>query len=38
LVLIALHSLDDELLARVNVKAYLKTVGPTEEALEQNRD
>jgi putative Mg2+ transporter-C (MgtC) family protein len=34
LVLIALHSVDDELLARVNVKAYLKTVGPTE-ALEQ---
>src|SRR5580704_9735644 len=33
--LIALHSLDDELLARVNVKAYLKTVGPKEEALEQ---
>lgn len=35
LVLIALHSLDDELLARVNVKAYLKTIGPNEEALEQ---
>jgi putative Mg2+ transporter-C (MgtC) family protein len=35
LVLIALHSVDDELLARVNVKAYLKTVGPKEEALEQ---
>jgi putative Mg2+ transporter-C (MgtC) family protein len=35
LTLIALHSLDDELLARVNVKAYLKTVGPKEEALEQ---
>jgi putative Mg2+ transporter-C (MgtC) family protein len=34
LVLIALHSVD-ELLARVNVKAYLKTVGPKEEALEQ---
>jgi putative Mg2+ transporter-C (MgtC) family protein len=33
--LIALHSLDDELLARVNVKAYLKSVGPKEEALEQ---
>jgi putative Mg2+ transporter-C (MgtC) family protein len=35
LALIALHSLDDELLARVNVKAYLKTIGPKEEALEQ---
>src|SRR5580692_8309867 len=35
LVLIALHSLDDELLARVNVKAYLKTIGLKEEALEQ---
>ena len=35
LTLIALHSLDDELLARVNVKAYLKSVGPKEEALEQ---
>jgi hypothetical protein len=35
LVLIALHSLDDELLARVNVKAYLKSIGPREEALEQ---
>jgi putative Mg2+ transporter-C (MgtC) family protein len=35
LTLIALHSLDDELLARVNVKAYLKTIGPKEEALEQ---
>ena len=35
LVLIALHSVDDELLARVNVKAYLKTIGPKEEALEQ---
>jgi putative Mg2+ transporter-C (MgtC) family protein len=35
LALIALHSLDDELLARVNVKAYLKAVGPKEEALEQ---
>jgi putative Mg2+ transporter-C (MgtC) family protein len=35
LVLIALHSLDDEVLARVNVKAYLKSIGPREEALEQ---
>jgi len=35
LVLIALHSVDDELLARVYVKAYLKTIGPKEEALEQ---
>jgi len=35
LALIALHSLDDELFARVNVKAYLKTIGPREEALEQ---
>lgn len=35
LTLMALHSLDDELLARVNVKAYLKSVGPKEEALEQ---
>jgi putative Mg2+ transporter-C (MgtC) family protein len=35
LVLVALHSLDDELLGRVNVRAYLKTVGPKEEALEQ---
>ena len=35
LALIALHSLDDEFLARVNVKAYLKPIGPREEALEQ---
>jgi putative Mg2+ transporter-C (MgtC) family protein len=35
LTLIALHSVDDELLARVNVKAYLKAIGPKEEALEQ---
>ncbi len=35
LALIALHSLDDEVLARVNVKSYLKSVGPREEALEQ---
>jgi hypothetical protein len=35
LTLVALHSLDDELLARVNVKAYLKAIGPKEEALEQ---
>jgi putative Mg2+ transporter-C (MgtC) family protein len=34
LVLIALHSFDDELLARVNVKAYLKSIGPKEAALE----
>ena len=35
LALVALHSLDDELLARVNVKAYLKSIGPKEGALEQ---
>jgi putative Mg2+ transporter-C (MgtC) family protein len=35
LALVALHSLDDEVLARVNVKAYLKAIGPKEEALEQ---
>ncbi|MEP6714554.1 MAG: hypothetical protein ABJC09_03210 [Terriglobia bacterium] len=35
LTLVALHSLDDELLARVHVKAYLKTIGPGEEVLEQ---
>jgi putative Mg2+ transporter-C (MgtC) family protein len=35
LTLVALHSLDDELLARVNVKAYLKAIGPKEDALEQ---
>jgi putative Mg2+ transporter-C (MgtC) family protein len=35
LTLIALHSFDDELLARVNVKAYVKSIGPKEEALEQ---
>lgn len=34
LALIALHSFDDELLARVNVKAYLKSLGSKEEALE----
>ncbi|MCU1257618.1 MAG: putative Mg(2+) transport ATPase [Bryobacterales bacterium] len=33
--LIALQSVDDELLARVNVKAYLKTLGPKEQGLEQ---
>jgi putative Mg2+ transporter-C (MgtC) family protein len=33
--LVALHSLDNEVLARVHVKAYLKSVGPKEEALEQ---
>jgi len=35
LALVALHSLDDELLARVNVNAYLKAFGAKEEALEQ---
>jgi putative Mg2+ transporter-C (MgtC) family protein len=35
LTLIALHSHDEELLARVNVRAYLKAIGPKEEALEQ---
>lgn len=35
LALVALHSVDDELLARVHVKAYLKAIGPKEEALEQ---
>jgi putative Mg2+ transporter-C (MgtC) family protein len=35
LALIALYSLDDEVLARVNVKAYLKAIGPKEEALEE---
>jgi len=30
-----MHSVDDELLARVNVKAYLKAIGRKEEALEQ---
>jgi putative Mg2+ transporter-C (MgtC) family protein len=35
LALLALHSLDEEVLARVNVKAYLKAIGPKEEALEQ---
>jgi putative Mg2+ transporter-C (MgtC) family protein len=35
LTLIALHSLDDELPARVHVKAYLKSIGPKEEPLEQ---
>lgn len=33
--LIALHSLDDEVLAKVRVKAYLKSVGRQEQALEQ---
>jgi hypothetical protein len=32
-VLIDLHSLDDEMLARVSVRAYLKSVGPDEDAL-----
>lgn len=35
LALVALHSVDDELLARVHVKAYLKAIGPKEPALEQ---
>ena len=35
LILIALLSRDEELLARVNVKAYLKSLGPKEESLEQ---
>ena len=35
LALVALQSVDDELLARVNVKAYLKSLGPQEQALEQ---
>jgi hypothetical protein len=34
-ILIALLSRDQELLARVNVKAYLKSLGPKEESLEQ---
>ena len=34
LVLLALHSFDDELMARVNVRAYLKSVGPKEQPLE----
>lgn len=33
--LVALHSHDDEPLSRVNVKAYLKTIGAKEHALEQ---
>jgi hypothetical protein len=35
LTLIALHSLDDEALAKVSVKAYLKSIGPQEQSLEQ---
>ena len=35
LTMIALHSLDEEVLARVNVKAYLKSIGRQEESLEQ---
>jgi putative Mg2+ transporter-C (MgtC) family protein len=35
LTLVALHSNDDELLARVNVRAYLKSLGPKEDAIEQ---
>jgi putative Mg2+ transporter-C (MgtC) family protein len=35
LTLIALHSVDDEALARVNVKAYLKSTGVREQAVEQ---
>ena len=34
-VLIALHRLDDEMLARVNVKAIWKSIVPNEEVLEQ---
>jgi hypothetical protein len=33
--LVALHSNDDELLARVSVRAYLKSIGPKEDAVEQ---
>ena len=33
--LVALHSFDDEQQVRVHVKAYLKAIGPKEEALEQ---
>jgi putative Mg2+ transporter-C (MgtC) family protein len=35
LVLISLHSVDDEVLSKVNVRAWLKSIGPKEEALEQ---
>jgi len=35
LALIALHSTDDDVLSRVHVKAYLKSVGPREVDLEQ---
>jgi putative Mg2+ transporter-C (MgtC) family protein len=35
LTLVALHSHDDALLARVNVRAYLKSLGPKEDAVEQ---
>ena len=35
LVLISLHSVDDEVLSKVNVRAWLKSMGPKEEALEQ---
>ena len=35
LTLMALHSGDDELLARVNVRAYLKALGAEEGFLEQ---
>lgn len=35
LALIALHSVDDDLAAKVHVRAYLKTIGPNQEALEQ---
>ena len=33
--MIALQSLDEEVLARVNVKAYLKAIGRQEASLEQ---
>ena len=35
LTLMALHSVDDEVLARVYVKAYLKSPGPQEASLER---
>jgi putative Mg2+ transporter-C (MgtC) family protein len=35
LTLMALQSLDEEVLSRVNVKAYLKSIGPKEQAIEQ---
>ena len=35
LALIALHSVDDEVLVRVSVKAYLKSIGAQEQSLER---